>query len=357
VSNSETRTEKLCRILNSKKLDAFLVSNITNVRYLTGFTGSSAFAIVARHGSFFFTDFRYIEQCMYEVEGFELGMERGDRIAVIADMINMLGIKRLGFESGITYEFYTQLAGLPVKLSAHTELIEEMRMIKDAHEIGLIKKAIRRAEDAFVATKPMIRAGMTEKAVALKLEDEMKKRGCRRAAFETIVASGKHSSLPHAGQTDKKIEKGDLVFIDWGGEADGYYSDMTRTLLISGENLDQKKKIYHIVNRAREKAALAVSAGRSASEIDAVAREFITDNGYGDYFGHGTGHGIGLDVHEEPRLSWTGSRTLEDGMVFSIEPGIYVPGVGGVRIEDLALVAGRGRILTSLGRRLEIVGG
>jgi Xaa-Pro aminopeptidase len=355
VSNAETRAEKLVRTITSKKIDAFLVTDISNIRYLTGFTGSSAFALVTHSGSFFFTDFRYIEQCRYEVKGFELGMERGDRIAVIADMIKALGIKRLGFESEITYDFYMQLTKLNVKLTAQKELVQGMRLIKDAHELACMKKAISRAEEAFLATKPVIRAGVTEKAVALKLEEEMKKRGCRRAAFDIIVASGKHSSLPHAGQTDKRIEKGDLILIDWGGEADGYYSDMSRTLLMSGEDLDQKKKIYNIVDQAREKAILAVCAGRGAFEVDAAARDFISDSGFGDYFGHGTGHGIGLEVHEDPRISWVNKRKLEDGMVFSIEPGIYLPGVGGVRIEDLVLVAGRGETLTSLSRGLEII--
>ena len=162
--------------------------------------------------------------------------------------------------------------------------------------------------------------------------------------------------MPHAGQTCKKIGKGDFVIIDWGGEADGYYSDMTRTLLMGGPDLEQKKKIYNIVNRARGKAVQAVSAGKGSSEVDAAARKFIADAGFGDFFGHGTGHGIGLDVHEAPRISRTAYRPLADGMVFSIEPGIYLPGVGGVRIEDLVLVKGRGKILTSLGRRIEITG-
>jgi Xaa-Pro aminopeptidase len=356
LGSAETRAEKLRRILISEKIDAILVTNLSNVRYLTGFTGSSAFAVISHSGSFFFTDFRYIEQCGYEVKGFEIGLERVDRLTVIDSLLRKLGVKRLGFESKVSYEFYTQLLRLPVKLYAKTGLVEEMRLVKDRHEIACIKKAVRRAEEAFLATKPSIRAGVTERAVALKLEEEMSKRGSRRPPFDIIVASGRHSSLPHAGQTDKKLAKGDFVIIDWGGEADGYYSDMTRTLLISGADMDRKKKIYNIVNSAREKAVMAVCAGCSASEVDAAARNFITDSGYGEYFGHGTGHGVGLEGHEGPRVSWTGSRTLADGMVFSIEPGIYLPGTGGVRIEDLALVDGRARLLTSLSRRLEIIG-
>jgi Xaa-Pro aminopeptidase len=355
VSNAESRAGKLRRIIIAKKIDAVLVTNISNVRYLSGFTGSSAFVIISRSGSFFFTDSRYIEQSGYEVKGFEIILERGDRINVISGLVEKLGIRRLGFETGVTYEFYMKLLRLPVKLFAQKGLVEGMRLIKDDFEISCIKKAVRRAEEAFVATKPVIRAGVTERAVALKLELELRKRGCRRIPFDIIVASGKHSSLPHAGQTDKKIGKGDLVIIDWGGEADGYYSDMTRTLLISGDNLDLKKKIYNIVNRAREKAVLAVSAGCETVAVDAAARSFIAAQGYDAYFGHGTGHGVGLDVHEGPRVSWVRGSAITDGMVFTIEPGIYVPGVGGVRIEDMVFVAGRGRVLTSLGRRLEII--
>ena len=354
--HADNRTEKLRRAIISKKIDALLVTNIKNVRYLTGFTGSSAFAIITRAGSYFVTDFRYTEQAENEVKGCELGLESGSRIAVIKGMLRKLGIVRLGFESGATYDFYEQLKRLPVRLSAQKGLVEDLRLVKDAQELSSIQEAISRAERAFLATKPFIRAGVTERAVGLRLEEELKKRGCRHAAFDIIVASGKNSSMPHAGQTCKKIGKGDFVIIDWGGEADGYYSDMTRTLLMGGPDLEQKKKIYNIVNRARGKAVQAVSAGKGSSEVDAAARKFIADAGFGDFFGHGTGHGIGLDVHEAPRISRTAYRPLADGMVFSIEPGIYLPGVGGVRIEDLVLVKGRGKILTSLGRRLEIIG-
>jgi len=354
--HADNRAEKLRRVIISKKIDALLVTNIKNVRYLTGFTGSSAFVVITRDGSYFVTDFRYTEQAENEVKGCELGLESAGRIAVIKSMVRKLGISRLGFESGATYEFYEQLKRLPVRLSAQKGLVEDLRMVKDAQELSSIREAIRRAEEAFLATKPFIRAGVTERAVGLRLEEELKKRGCRHAAFDIIVASGKHSSMPHAGQTGKKIGKGDFVIIDWGGEADGYYSDMTRTLLMAGPDLEQKKKIYNIVNRAREKAVQAVSAGRGSSEVDAAARKFIADAGFGDFFGHGTGHGIGLDVHEAPRISRTANRPLAEGMVFSIEPGIYLPGVGGVRIEDLVLVEGRGIILTSLGRRIEITG-
>ena len=358
VSNIQTRLEGLRNTINLKKTDAFLVNNIKNIRYLTGFTGSSAFALVTGDRAFFFTDFRYKEQAESEVRSFERGLEKGKRIPLIRSMIKKLGIRRLGFESSIPFDFYDQLRKLPITTIPQSGIIEKLRMIKDSGELKSIKEAIKRAEESFLTVKPRIRLGVTERSVALGLEEELKKRGCRRIPFDIIVASGKHSSMPHAGQTEKKIEKGDFVIIDWGGEADGYYSDMTRTLLVSGPDMARKKNIYDIVNRAREKAIREVRSGRQSSEVDAAARQLIRDAGYGDFFGHGTGHGIGLDVHEGPRISWVSREPLADGMVFSTEPGIYVPGVGGVRIEDLVLVEGeKGRTLTMLSRRLEIING
>jgi Xaa-Pro aminopeptidase len=358
VSDISKRADILRRTLRRKKIDALLVTNLRNVRYLTGFTGSSAFALVTRDKALFYTDFRYTEQAEAEVKYFERGQEKGKRIPLIGNLLKKLGIKKLGFESSSSYEFYEGLKKLRVHISSHSGLIEDMREVKDSGEIAKIREAIKRAEEAFLAIKPKIKPGVTEQAIALSLEEEMKKRGCKRAAFDIIIASGKHSSMPHAAYTAKKLEKGDFVIIDWGGEADGYYSDMTRTLLIAGPDMERKKKIYDIVNRARQKAVLAVSEGAKSSDIDNAAREYIKKAGYGELFGHGTGHGIGLDVHEGPRISFTANKPVKSGMVFSIEPGIYVPGFGGVRIEDLVLVEGdKGRLLTSLSRKLEIING
>jgi Xaa-Pro aminopeptidase len=356
VSTVKNRIESLQRAMQKKRIDAFLVLNIRNIRYLSGFTGSSAFMLVTRNGSFFYTDFRYTEQAEAEVEYSERGVEKGKRTPLIGSLLRKLGVKVLGFESSIPYEFYEGLGRLPVALRSLNGLVERLRITKDKGELEKIGEAIRRAEGAFLATKPRIRPGITERAVALRLEDELKKRGCRRIPFDIIVASGKHSSMPHAGQTDKKLERGDFVIIDWGGEADGYFSDMTRTVLLAGPDIGRKKQIYEIVNRARQKAIQEVRGGIASSDVDAAARNAIKTAGYGEYFGHGTGHGIGLDVHEAPRISWMMREILSSGMVFSIEPGIYIPGLGGVRIEDLVLVEGdRGRVLTNLDRKLEII--
>ncbi len=358
MSVIESRVEKLRHIINLKRIDALLITDIKNIRYLTGFTGSSAFAVVTKDRSLFFTDFRYAEQAEYEVLYFERGLEKGRRVHLLKALAKKLGIAKLGFESSMPYDFYDQMMKTGVTLVPQNGLIEKMRMVKDSMEIEKIKEAVRRAEEAFLATKPKIKPGITERNVALRLEEELKKRGCRKAAFDIIIASGRHSSMPHAGQTEKKIEKGDFVIIDWGGEADGYFSDMTRTLLMSGPDMARKRQIYDIVDQARKRAVLAVCHGKKACEVDAAARQLISAAGYGDFFGHGTGHGIGLDVHEAPRISWAGHEILVNGMIFGIEPGIYLPGFGGVRIEDLVLVEGdKAKTLTALNRKLEIING
>ena len=350
------RIQGLKGVMRSRKVDALLVTNIRNIRYLTGFTGSSAFVVVTEGRSFFFTDFRYKEQAESEVQHCELKQEKGKRIGLINNLVKRLGTKVLGFESSVSFDFYQSLRKLSVELFPLDGTVEKLRLVKDSDELENIQEAIRRAEESFVAIKPYIKPGVTERAIALRLENELKRRGCKRIPFDIIVASGKHSSMPHAGQTDKKLERGDFVIIDWGGEAGGYYSDMTRTLLMAGQDIERKRHIYNIVNRAREKAIADVRDGKKGSEIDAAARQHIVKAGYGQYFGHGTGHGIGLDVHEAPRISLAGRETLSSGMVFSIEPGIYLPGCGGVRIEDLVLVDGdKGRTLTKLDRKLEII--
>lgn len=352
----EARRSGIQKVLGRKGLDAFLVSSLKNVRYLTGFTGSSGFVIITKEICFFFTDFRYKEQSEAEVSGCPIGIEKGKRVDTIRSFVRKTKIRNLGFESSVSYEFYELMKVLPLKLAPQKILVERFRTIKDKDEIESIKIAVQRAEDAFLKVKPRIRPGVSEGAVALMLEEQLKKAGCKSIPFDIIVASGKNSAMPHAKPTGKKIEKGDFVIIDWGGEAGGYYSDMTRTLLMAGEALAEKKRIYMAVNDARNKALLSVKAGIKSRDIDGAARDTIKKAGYGEFFGHGTGHGIGLDVHELPRISWTNSEKIAEGMVFTVEPGIYIHGTGGVRIEDMVAVTnGKGRILTTLSRELEII--
>ncbi len=350
------RVKSVQKIIGSRKLDAIYIAADRNVRYLTGFTGSSGFVLITKDTCLFSTDFRYKEQAGHEVRGCEIVIEKGKRIEVLRTLAKKLGIKKLGFETTVPYGFYELLRGLPVTLSPQSDIVENLRKVKDKGEIANIKEAAERAEKAFLTIKPKIRVGAREREIALRLEEQLKKGGCKSIPFDIIVASGKNSAMPHAQPTERKIEKGDFVIIDWGGEANGYYSDMTRTLLMAGRDLSEKIKIYKVVNNARKLAIDAAGKGTGTREIDRTARDMISKAGYGDFFGHGTGHGVGLDVHENPRVSWMKNERVRSGMVFTIEPGIYIPDLGGVRIEDMVAVNENGTVLlTTLSRELEII--
>lgn len=267
------------------------------------------------------------------------------------------GIKKLGFESSVSYEFYKKLSYKGIGLHPVEGIVEKLREIKDSREIKSIREAVRRAETAFLEVKPYIRQGIRERAIVLRLEERLKKNGCEHIPFDIIVASGPNSAMPHARPTEKKLNQGDLVIIDWGGEADGYYSDMTRTLLLKADvNISNKRKVYQTVLEANMRAISSIAPGIQSKQIDTAARNIIKKAGYGELFGHGSGHGVGLQVHESPRITRDKSMTIRENMVFTIEPGIYIPGLGGVRIEDMVVVREKkAGILTSLPKRLEII--
>ncbi len=354
--DTRSRIQHIQTLIASRGMDAFFISSIKNVRYLTGFTGSSGFVLLTKTKSLFFTDFRYKEQSASEVRDSEVAIEKGKRIPLLRKVARKMGIRTLGFEASLPYDFYADMKRLPLVLKPQKDLFEKCRMVKNEEEVAAIQKAIARAEEAFLTVKPRIRVGAREREIALRLEEHLKRAGCRTMPFEIIVASGKNASMPHAKPTEKKIEAGDFVIIDWGGEADGYCSDMTRTLLMSGKTAPEKRRIYDLVNTARKKAIASVKEGVRAHEIDRAARTTITQAGYGDFFGHGTGHGVGLDVHEYPYISRLGNERITHGMIFTVEPGIYLPKTGGVRIEDMVLVKqGRGVLLTTLSRELQII--
>jgi Xaa-Pro aminopeptidase len=336
--------------------DGFLVTDLTNLRYLAGFTGSSGFALVTRGGAVFATDFRYEEQSRGEVWGFERVLEKKSRVRTIRGLLRGLGVRRLCVESSVSHEFFCRLSSAAPEIKAMKGTVEKLRERKDAGEVALIREAVARAEGAFRDVRPFIKAGARERAVALRLEERLKKRGCRRLPFDIIVASGPNSALPHAGVTDRKLAGGDLVIIDWGGEAGGYYSDMTRTLLVKGGGAARQREIYGLVRRAAAKARAFAAPGLEAGAIDNSARDIIKKAGYGRSFGHALGHGVGLQVHELPRISPGRKERLKQGMVFTIEPGVYVPGLGGVRIEDMVAIGERGaERLTSLSTGLDLV--
>ncbi len=342
--------------LDSRGIDGFLVSDLRNVRYLSGFSGSSACILITGKENLFFTDFRYEEQSKKETRGFEILIEKEERPKLVMAKAKSAGVETLGFETTVSYSFYKSLLRKGLRVKAVANLVEDMRRIKELTEVKLIGKAISRAESAFAEVKPYIRKGATEKQIALRLEEELKKSGCVSLPFDIIIASGPNSSMPHAKPTDNRIKAGDLVVVDWGGEAGGYFSDMTRTLLINGGSMSKKIEIYETVLQANMKAIKSVRDGVHASAVDRAARDVIRKAGYGDYFGHGTGHGVGVEVHERPRISQLGKETVRSGMVFTIEPGIYLPGIGGVRIEDMVVASREGcRVLTSIPKGLEII--
>ena len=341
--------------LASKGINGMLVSNIRNIRYLTGFSGSSACLLITGKERIFFTDSRYEEQSKREVRGFDIVIEREERPKQILEKAKSTGVRTLGFESTVSYAFYKSLLRKGFKVKSVTNLIEEMRRIKSRLELKMIGKAVERAEKAFLEVKPYIKPGFSERHLALRLEAGLKNQGCAVIPFDIIVAAGKNSAMPHARPTDNRIKQGDFVMFDWAGEAGGYFSDMTRTFLLKGgRDLSRKIAIYHAVLTANQGAIAAVREGIVARAVDKTARDIIKKAGYGDCFGHGTGHGVGLDVHELPRISRFGRETIRTGMVFTIEPGIYLPGIGGVRIEDMVHAEKQGcTTLTSLPKKLE----
>lgn len=348
---------ELKRQLTALKVDGILITDLVNVRYLSGFTGTSGYLIITPEHALFVTDFRYQEQAREEVKGFNVRIERSERTGEIKEITDKYSIRTLGFEDhDVSYAFYSKLSKKKVKLKPLTGLIESMRIIKTTEEISLIRRAVKRAEAAFRKLQPHIRPGTTEEKLALKLEELLKKEGCKILPFEVIVASGFMSALPHAKPTGKVLKKGDLVVFDWGGECGGYYSDMTRTVLINGRNISRQKELYNTVLEAHKRAVKAVRPDIKTALVDAAARDYIGSKGYDEHFGHGTGHGVGLEVHEKPVVSWRSNFLLKENMVFTVEPGIYLPGFGGVRIEDMVVVKKNGaESLNRLSKKLKII--
>lgn len=313
------------------------------------------------------TDFRYEEQAEKELSAgnarslWDICIEKGDRYKMIKGFAESPGIRTVGFESGAPYDFFQRLSRGGMGLKPLKRTVETLRAVKDASEVSSLREAVRRAEAAFLDVKPHIRSGRHERQIALMLEERLKKRGCNHLPFDIIVASGANAALPHARAGDKKLSPGNLLVVDWGGEADGYCSDMTRTFLVGpadpgSGSAARKNEIARLVFEANRRAIASVRPGVKGKFIDNAARDVIKKAGYGKSFGHGTGHGVGLEVHEAPGISWSGSSVVRENMVFTIEPGIYIPGLGGVRIEDMVLVkSGKTEVLTKLPRRLEIL--
>ena len=344
-----SRAERVAARLAERELDLLLVTDMVNVRYLTGFTGSNGLAIVGPDTRRFLTDFRYVERARTEVSGFDLQPAPQElRNALAAGWPP--GELRVGFEDQhVSVRRHGELREtLPdrIELVAGGGLVEAERAIKEPGEIAAIRAAAALVDEiyAWLAERGLV--GRTERDVAVELEQEMRVRGAEGPSFSSIVAAAENGALPHAVPRDVAIPRGTLVTLDIGARVDGYCSDCTRTWA-TGELDDDLSELYDTVLHAQETALAAVRPGPEGREVDAVARDLIAAAGHGEHFGHGLGHGVGLDVHEEPRLARTATGRLKAGHVVTVEPGIYLPGRGGARIEDLVVVTGDGHEVLS----------
>jgi len=350
------RISRLKELMRKNGLESLLVTRREDVRYLTGFTGSSGSLLVAAGKPCLITDFRYELQARRESTGATILIQKKDFFSALSEASGARGIKSLWLdESSLTVEIIKKLKKIGLKARGHRDLPRQLRLHKDQTELAHIRTAIRRAEESFRELKRFIKPGASERELGLKLEYIMREKGSRRAAFDTIVASAGNSAMPHASVTNRRIRSGDLVTFDFGAEAHGYFCDITRTLCV-GQPTARQKEIHHIVLAAQAEAMKSVHLGVDCKSVDNAAREVISQAGHGKHFGHGTGHGVGLMVHEGPILSPLSQDKIESNMVFTVEPGIYVPGWGGVRIEDMLLATDRGVIiLTTLPRELDIL--
>lgn len=337
------KIEKIVSALEEHGLDGILITSPYNRRYASNFTGTAGTVLISREKSVFITDFRYVEQAAKQCKGFEIVKQKESMTEEIANKIEELGIKKLGFEQDfVTFSTYKQFQSrFKTELIPVSGIIEKLRLIKSESEIKILKEAARIADAAFDHIIKFIQPGITELEVSNELEFFMRKAGAISSSFDTIVASGVRSALPHGVATDKIIEKGDFITLDYGAYYQDYVSDITRTIAV-GDPDPKLKEIYDIVYEAQKRGLKDLKPGMSGKEADALTRDYITEKGYGEYFGHSTGHGIGLEVHEGPNLSMKSQYILEPGMVVTVEPGIYVAGLGGVRIEDDTIITENG---------------
>jgi len=351
------RADRVDEVLRERELDALLVGDLVNIRWLTGFTGSSGAAVVGPGVRRFVTDFRYLTQADVEVAAeweHEIAPTPLDRAAErLPDGI------RVGFEDEhLTVKQHArlvELVGDRVELVAAGPVIEELRLRKDGSEIEKVRAAAKLADEALTEVLERGIVGRTERDVALDIEFAMRRRGASGPSFPPIIAAGPHGALVHAQPRDVAIPPGTLVVIDWGATLDGYASDCTRTFA-TGELDPRDRALYDLVQRAQQEALDAVRPGPLGREVDAVARAVIDGAGHAEHFGHGLGHGVGLVVHEGPRLSKQGETPLAAGQIVTVEPGVYVPGQAGVRIEDLVVITEDGcEILSSLPKDLRVV--
>ncbi len=354
----EKRISKLKEKLKENDIEAFLVTKKENVRYLSQFTGTSGKLLITQNDSVFITDFRYLDQAEEQTDGCVIEEISSNFIEGFSELLKRKKIRNLSFESqDLSFKMYQNLKEkLDLdSLNPVESMVEKLRMIKDHSEVEKIKKAVEIADHGFQFLLEFIEPGKTEKEVALELEFFMKRNGGEKNAFDFIVASGKRGALPHGVASNKKIETGDLVTIDFGTVYQGYHSDITRTVAV-GEPDPKLKEVYELVLKAQKNVIAEIKAGMSCVEADKIARDIIAEAGYKENFGHGLGHGIGLEIHEGPRVSYTSEDSLKPGMVVTDEPGIYISGLGGIRIEDDLLITESGcEVLNSASKELIII--
>lgn len=346
------RRERLRPLLDDAGVDALLVTHLTNVRYLTGFTGSAGVLVIGHDRTTLVTDGRYADQAPAQVtaSGAEVAVEIAgpDQRAVVARLLG--SVPRLGLEAdtlpwGQVRAWGAALGG--TELVATSGVVESLREQKDEGEIARMRAAAAIADEALAAVLPMLATGPTEADFGRELDAAMRRSGASGPSFETIVASGPNAALPHARPGERRVGRGELVVLDFGAVVDGYCSDMTRTVCV-GEPGDEDRRHYEVVRDAQAAGVAAVRAGVSAKSVDQACRSVIEAAGWGDRFTHGTGHGVGLDVHEAPRVAATATATLRPGHVVTVEPGVYLPSRAGVRVEDTVVVTDTGCVPLTL---------
>ncbi|NMA54658.1 MAG: aminopeptidase P family protein [Firmicutes bacterium] len=341
---SLTRLQKLQDALAAQDLAGLIISKAENIRYLSGFTGSTAWLFVLKDKAYLCTDYRYSQQAAAETSNWEVVEIKNSNWQQTIQSLCPSGQKKIGFEShDLNYQSWYKLTQTFSKadLSPTFGLVERLRVQKDEQELASLRQAIVLADKGAEYLRSILVPGRTEKEVALELEFFLRKHGAERAAFPFIVASGTRGALPHGTASEKKIQAGELVTVDFGAVYQGYHSDLTRTFVL-GKPTDKQVAIYELVLEAQEKAIASAGPGVLCVEVDSAARDVIAGANYGNFFGHATGHGLGLAVHEAPHVSSRSADTLLPGMVITVEPGVYIPGWGGVRTEDVLLITDQG---------------
>lgn len=352
------RIKKIREKLQERDLDGLLITHLPNVRYLTGFSGTNGLCLMGSHQAYFLTDFRYEHQSHEEVKGMRIAIAKNSLFEELEKKKLLRGMRRVGVEGNyLPYAEYQKLKTTfkRVRFIPQADLVESISAIKDEREIELITKAARISDRVFQEVLELLRPGIREVEISAEISYLHKTSGGERDAFETIVASGPRGALPHGVASEKKIRKGEFVTLDFGCVYRGYCCDITRTVAV-GEPGRRLREVYRVVYNAQVNAIEAAKAGVVAKDLDKVARGYISKKGFGKYFGHSLGHGIGLQIHEPPRISSQSNYKLQQGNVITIEPGIYLPGIGGVRIEDdVVVMNGKSLVLNKAPKELIIL--